>query len=195
MAVFDDPFDALPMVFDRDDLLPSEKLVLLYIVLGATTAHPRAAHEIGARTGLSYASVDRSLESLHNLGIIAFDDFREAHIIDPRSEEPNVLPERRHSQESKQPDRKGCVYLIRSLGKYKIGRSIDPKQRLSNLQSSSPHEMEMVAFGEFEDMANVEMSLHKEYQNHRVLGEWFDLPDECVGALSAYLTTSGQSET
>lgn len=64
------------------------------------------------------------------------------------------------------------TYLMKNKrnGLYKIGRSITPLHRERTLQSEEP-EIKMVKV--WDD--NIEDTLHKKYDKHRVRGEWFNL--------------------
>ena len=64
------------------------------------------------------------------------------------------------------------TYILKdnNTGFYKIGKSINPKERERTLQSEKPT-IKMVK----EFKTDIESKLHKKYNEHRVRGEWFDL--------------------
>jgi DNA-binding XRE family transcriptional regulator/mRNA-degrading endonuclease YafQ of YafQ-DinJ toxin-antitoxin module len=64
------------------------------------------------------------------------------------------------------------VYFIKSQDKIKIGYSNNPKQRISNISTSNPFDLEVLLIinGGFKK----EMELHKQFQDFRSKGEWFD---------------------
>jgi hypothetical protein len=64
------------------------------------------------------------------------------------------------------------TYILKdkNTGFYKIGKSINPKERERTLQSEKPT-IKMVK----EFKTDIESKLHKKYSEHRVRGEWFDL--------------------
>lgn len=77
---------------------------------------------------------------------------------------------------------KASVYLIgdRAAGVYKIGVAINPKQRLKQLKSGSSYKLSVIAAGLQFDAFNLEKQLHREFNAHRLHGEWFALSDEQV---------------
>lgn len=64
------------------------------------------------------------------------------------------------------------TYIMKddNTGFYKIGKSINPRERERTLQSEKPT-IKMVK----EFKTDIESKLHKKYSEHRVRGEWFDL--------------------
>lgn len=65
------------------------------------------------------------------------------------------------------------IYLVECDGYYKIGMTTGwPGRRLSSLQTSSPHEMELIDY--FEGGSRLERILHYRYRDFRVRGEWFE---------------------
>lgn len=79
------------------------------------------------------------------------------------------------------------LYFIQSAvtGAIKIGRSKDPKRRLGQLQTGSPHKLRILLV--IEDMGHRERKLHRRLRHHKIRygrGEWFgpdclwDLPVE-----------------
>tara|TARA_R110000782_G_scaffold68732_1_gene138369 strand:+ start:189 stop:776 length:588 start_codon:yes stop_codon:yes gene_type:complete len=64
------------------------------------------------------------------------------------------------------------TYLIKDNinGLYKIGYSINPKQREKTLQSEKP-DIKIVKIWN----KDIEKQLHKSYKEHRIRGEWFKL--------------------
>lgn len=82
----------------------------------------------------------------------------------------------------------GFIYLIRigDSTKYKIGLSLNPSRRLSQLEKSSPYEMTLVHVVIVDDMVKAERSLHEKYKARRIRGEWFDLSKEEVAEFCSY---------
>ncbi len=64
------------------------------------------------------------------------------------------------------------TYILKdnNTGFYKIGKSINPKEREKTLQSEKPT-IKMIK----EFKTDIESKLHKKYNEHRIRGEWFDL--------------------
>ncbi len=79
-----------------------------------------------------------------------------------------ILPTLKEYTEYKQP--KTYILKDENTGLYKIGRSINPKERERTLQSEKPT-IKMIK--EFKN--NIENELHQKYSKHRVRGEWFKL--------------------
>lgn len=77
-----------------------------------------------------------------------------------------------------------CVYLmLHEQGPIKIGISSCPEKRLEKLKTASPFEMELLHTIETDNPKQHERLLHREFEEHRVTREWFDLPDEHRKAL------------
>lgn len=74
----------------------------------------------------------------------------------------------------------GQVYFIqaRSGGPIKIGKAVDPKQRLGQLQTSHPEPL--VIIGVMEGGLEMEKQLHIRFSAYRVHGEWFMPCDELL---------------
>lgn len=79
------------------------------------------------------------------------------------------------------------LYLIRETGTdfIKVGRSVDPVRRLSDLQIGTPHELVLHAFLP-ESQSLSEYSLHHAFSHLRIRGEWFSGVDE----IESYLVTN-----
>ena len=79
------------------------------------------------------------------------------------------------------PDGKGgrFVYVIRCCNYHKIGVSDDPNKRLKNIQAHNPFEIELVKVYGYRsaDAHRIERYLHKQFDEYRVRGEWFDFGD------------------
>lgn len=85
---------------------------------------------------------------------------------------------------------KKCItktYFIKdpSTGLIKIGRSINPKERLSSIQCGSGVKLELMAvIGK-----DVERKLHKRFAEYRQVGEWFEDRD---GLIAEYIRNSSE---
>lgn len=70
----------------------------------------------------------------------------------------------------------GYVYLIQSpSGYYKIGKTINPTNRMKTFTVKLPFEVEYLALIPTQDRHSLERELHKLFDNKRVNGEWFQL--------------------
>ena len=81
----------------------------------------------------------------------------------------------------------GFIYFIYDFEKKrtKIGKTKNhPAYRLKELQTGSSTKLELIHFYETEDMSQEEKYLHEQYQQYRVMGEWFELPLPIILELS-----------
>lgn len=70
----------------------------------------------------------------------------------------------------------GYIYLIGGdTGYLKIGLSVNPAQRVQQLQYSSPVELRVLATVYVGNMWEAEKLLHEKYAGKRMWGEWFDV--------------------
>ena len=70
------------------------------------------------------------------------------------------------------------IYLVKGKsGLVKIGYTTDMEKEFSQLQSSTPHELEMLYHTEIKPnkIKGLKKLLHKEYENKRVEDDWYDL--------------------
>jgi predicted GIY-YIG superfamily endonuclease len=65
------------------------------------------------------------------------------------------------------------VYVVGNEEHVKIGRSADPRRRLSGFQTGSPTELRLLHLIATPDAARLEAALHARYAQHRTHGEWF----------------------
>lgn len=96
-----------------------------------------------------------------------------------RRRELDELKKKREARR-KQPTRSGYVYLLRSSnGFYKIGRTVDPDDRIATFSVKLPFDVEYEHVISCSDMYELETRLHVHFAFKRVNGEWFDLsPDD-----------------
>lgn len=70
----------------------------------------------------------------------------------------------------------GYVYLLKSaIQYYKIGRAIDPDNRLQTFTVKLPFEVEYEYVIKTKDRYALENELHRRFARKRIRGEWFDL--------------------
>lgn len=78
-------------------------------------------------------------------------------------------------------NRNGWIYVIQAIGttRYKIGRSIEPKERLRQLnQKQSPYPLKLIHTFWSMDAVSDEQYLHSALADFRVHGEWFEFEDD-----------------
>lgn len=78
----------------------------------------------------------------------------------------------------------GFVYFIQDeSGRVKIGSSIDPENRLKQLQTSCAEKLFLIDSLKTDDHNFVEKQLHKKLKSLRINGEWFSLSRAMVHQL------------
>lgn len=82
--------------------------------------------------------------------------------------------------------KKTYIYLIHDPKSkaYKIGRSDNPLQRLSGLQTGNSNKLELL--GMFRDNESTEAEIHEELQEFWIDGEWFKEYDDVVDIFLQY---------
>ena len=90
----------------------------------------------------------------------------------------------------------GYVYLIqgpREAGKdlFKIGRTINPKTRFSNLQTGSPVLLKLVKITKTKNPKELERYLHDHCAEMRIRGEWFALGKKDVRSVKKIMKSHG----
>ncbi|WP_108867183.1 GIY-YIG nuclease family protein [Aquimarina aquimarini] len=73
---------------------------------------------------------------------------------------------------------KGFVYFLKPENKLKpikIGGTKNIKQRVKQLQTSLPYDLEIIGYIETSDYIGLERKIHMKYNKKRIKREWFDL--------------------
>ena len=68
---------------------------------------------------------------------------------------------------------------------YKIGVASDVKRRLSSINTSTPHTVELETTVECDDAVRVERALHNLHELGHYTGEWFKLDMNAINSLCA----------
>lgn len=77
--------------------------------------------------------------------------------------------------------KEGYVYLVKSVsGHYKIGKSINPHDRIRTFGVKLPFEVEIIHTIKSLQYHALEKFLHAKFDDKRVNGEWFNLSDDDV---------------
>jgi len=72
--------------------------------------------------------------------------------------------------------RTGAVYLIKSAGRYKLGQSLNPEQRITGMQL--PEKPQVLVIHHTPKYREAERELHLRFADKRGHGEWFDFKTE-----------------
>ena len=79
---------------------------------------------------------------------------------------------------TRRKDNSGFIYLVHCEGFYKIGIATNLRKRVSNIQTSNPFKVTLVAYTKTENVFADELELHELFKDKRVRGEWFKLNDD-----------------
>lgn len=85
---------------------------------------------------------------------------------------------RNYQSLSKGTHPKGYVYSIRDTsnpGRYKIGRTINPAQRLQQIQRGEAGKLQYHCIRQTDNAPALERTLHQKFASSRTQGEWFNL--------------------
>lgn len=83
--------------------------------------------------------------------------------------------------------KRGYVYLLKTSGKYKIGRTVKPDVRLKKYQTENPEPIEVAQLEMVYDYIGVEQQLLRDYAEKNIHGEWFDLNDKDIESIEKTL--------
>jgi len=86
---------------------------------------------------------------------------------------------------SKHP-RVGYVYLVWSHHGYKIGKSVNVKQRTRLFSVKLPFDIRVEHYAKFSDYTQAESTLHKHFHSQRLDGEWFELSPSDVALIKTF---------
>ena len=76
----------------------------------------------------------------------------------------------------------GWVYLLKSGGHFKIGRSDELEDRIKRIQVSLPEKVTLIHAIKTDDPSGIEAYWHRRFHDRRANGEWFKLSAEDVKA-------------
>ena len=77
-------------------------------------------------------------------------------------------------------DKNKYIYIVKAGKHTKIGITKNLQNRFKEIQTANPYLLELVFTKIVKNSASVEKSIHKEYSNFHILGEWFILSDNQI---------------
>jgi hypothetical protein len=86
---------------------------------------------------------------------------------------------------SKRP-RVGYVYLVWSEHGYKIGKSVNVRQRTRLFSVKLPFPIRVEHFAKFSDYSQAEKTLHDYFHEQRLDGEWFQLSEADIELIKSF---------
>jgi hypothetical protein len=81
----------------------------------------------------------------------------------------------KRARQRKRKKLSGFVYLLQSGPYYKIGVSTQVDERIKQLSTQPPFDIELLHTIQTDDMYGLEKKLHADYDSKRKNGEWFEL--------------------
>ncbi len=89
----------------------------------------------------------------------------------------------------------GFVYVLKSpTGAYKVGRTVNPDDRLRTFNVKLPFPVEYDCLIKTDDMYKLEGKLHYKFAGQRIDGEWFNLTARDLEFLRRLATLGGNDE-
>jgi hypothetical protein len=139
----------------------------------------RVVNSLKARN-VTYSEVDAKFTALCTReGVIPKNQKRKYWYLNcDQKETPAPRPTSRYAA----PSTKGVVYLLKSGPYYKIGKTVNLEQRLTQIGLQLPEPVEVVHKIETDDVSGIESYWHRRFGGKRANGEWFSLTEEDVKA-------------
>ena len=81
----------------------------------------------------------------------------------------------------------GFIYIVECGKYYKIGITLDIKNRMGSIQTDNPHKLRLIFCQKTIEYQNLEAYCHNRFKDKRIRGEWFELTIEDVKEITAYL--------
>ncbi len=157
------------------------------------------------RAEIEYAGTDITLRPLrngrrwwHNDHFNFAQSVRERYMLDdifaehfPQYAELNIKPLRQPtvSQEKSYIATAGYIYVLQSEYGYKIGKTVNLKDRMRLFGVKLPFKFELIITGLVDNYSKTEAELHRQYAEKRLEGEWFDLTASDLDKIQQYLSS------
>jgi Meiotically Up-regulated Gene 113 (MUG113) protein len=78
-----------------------------------------------------------------------------------------------------------CVYIVECYGFYKIGKTVNLKNRIREMQTGNPIELQVAHVIYSDRHSDVEQALHAVFADQNVHGEWFKLSDKQIDSIKS----------
>lgn len=82
--------------------------------------------------------------------------------------------------------RVGYVYLVWSQHGFKIGKSVNVKQRTKLFSVKLPFDIRVEHYAKFSDYTQAEQTLHQHFHSQRLDGEWFELSAADISLIKSF---------
>lgn len=174
------------------DVTDGEGLLLLFLANEADEtgyAIPGVGY-LGRRLGRSDRTIRERVRALEDKGLLARERRRRSNGSMTSNGYQLAMPPPARAPEAVRPQPKDLVvYAIGGGARVKFGITANLEARLAGLQTSSPHDLAVLAAvpGTRED----EAQLHERLRHHRAHGEWFDDCEQVQAVVAEMQATTG----
>lgn len=93
----------------------------------------------------------------------------------------------RIGKSQKEEHSEGYIYVIKSNEYYKIGRTLNPKQRIKKYITENPEKVKVILCKKVKDYIKTERSLHWIFGHKNYNREWFNLDKKDIKILKDYV--------
>jgi hypothetical protein len=83
--------------------------------------------------------------------------------------------------------KQGFIYILKSNGLHKIGKTLDTQARFKTYRTENPHETEIIFFKEVSDYSGIEKDILSKYKKKSIRGEWHKFEENEVREIISYL--------
>lgn len=91
----------------------------------------------------------------------------------------------RHCESAPKP---GYIYVVHAVNtdRYKIGKSVNPRNRLVSLSKQAPYKLKLLSSFAVQDMSKAEKQLHHHFVDKQVNSEWFQLSNDDIECFKSW---------